>query len=64
MRFRIILANLLLTSVCIAFLVHFAMIKIYGQVLIQEPNTFMWCGEVLMFVGFIIFGIYNLAREK
>jgi len=59
---REILTNIILIGITVAFLTHFAMIGIYKQVLIQEPNLTIFAAEVCMLVTFAAFGISNLIH--
>ena len=61
---RILRTNILLIAWCTAFLVHFCMIAVQGQVLIQEPNPFILGYEIAIVVASIGFGIYNLVKFR
>ena len=43
------IASLLLCGLSVAFLIHFALIGIYGRQLIQEPNPAVYWLEVTFF---------------
>ena len=56
------ITNLLLIGISIAFLVHFIMIKIYGSVVISEPNKLILGLEIVGFIAIIGFGIWNIVK--
>ena len=56
------MTNALLGSLAIAFLVHFALIVIYGQQIIQEPNPLILVAEIAGLVGILAFAIWNMVR--
>ena len=60
---REIIANILLVSLAVAFLVHFGMIAAWGQVIIQEPNLGILIAEFVMLVGIVTFGVWNLIKK-
>lgn len=60
---RKIISNILMISLAVAFLVHFGMIAVWGQVIIQEPNFGILIVEILMLVGIVTFGVWSLVKE-
>jgi len=62
MRARYFLANVLVISLCIAFLVHFGLIAYHGQVVISEPRPVILALETIGIIGLIVFAFLNLVR--
>lgn len=56
------MTNILLLSLAIAFLVHLALIAIYGGVVIQEDNALILWLEVAAMVAITALAIYNLVK--
>ena len=63
MRIKDVLANGLLIGLALAFLIHFCLIAIYGEIVIQEPNTLMLGFEIASMITLIIFGFLNILRK-
>ncbi len=62
MRARYFLANIIVISLCIAFLVHFGLIAFYGQIVISEPYPVILGLEITGLLGLIVFAFLNLVR--
>ena len=62
MQMRYFLANIIVISLSIAFLVHFSLIAYYGQVVISEPYPVILALEMIGLVGLIVFACLNLVR--
>ena len=62
MQIRYILANVIVISLSIAFLIHFGLIAYYGQVVISEPYPLILALEMIGLIGLIVFAFVNLAR--
>ena len=62
MQIRHYLANIIVISLSIAFLVFFGLIAYYGQVLISEPNPLILVLEVVGLIGLIVFAFLNIVR--
>ena len=60
---RYFLANIIVISLSIAFLVHFGLIIYHGQVVISEPYPVVLALEITGLIAFIIFAVLNLARK-
>lgn len=63
MPFRYFMANLLTISLAMALLACFGVIVIYGGYYIEEPNSVILSLEILLLLGCIGFGVYNLIRR-
>jgi len=62
MRIRYMLANLVVISLSIAFLVHFGLITYYGQIVISEPYPVFLALEITGLICLIVFAVLNLVR--
>ena len=56
------MTNAFLFGLALAFLAHFMMIAVHGQVTIAEPNSLMLGLEIAAMVGVMIFAIINMIR--
>ncbi len=63
MQMRYLLANIIVISLSIAFLVHFGLIAYHGQIVIREPRPAVLTLEIIGLIGLIIFAVLNLARK-
>ena len=61
LKSRLFWASNLLIAVSVTWLVPFICILKYGTHTVQEPNIFILVGEIIMFGGFVLFGISNLV---
>ena len=50
-------------GLAVAFIVHFALLKIHGELRITEPSLLIWSLELTGFIAIIIFGILNVKGE-
>ena len=57
------IGNIALVATATAFLVHFFMIVVLGEVLIQEPHTSILIIEIILMVSLIALGVYNLLKQ-
>jgi len=60
------ITNFIVIGLALAFLVHFTMIAMWGQVLIQEPNTIILVLEIvglIVIMGFAISNLVHIARR-
>lgn len=55
------LSNTLLLAVTTYLLVHFGLIVKWGSYTIQEPNTFILYGEILLLAAIIVYSLVRLA---
>ena len=60
---RSIIANYLLIALASVFLIHFCLITIYGNIVIEEPNQLMLWFEIAVMIALIVFGIFNILRK-
>jgi len=60
MRFRLLTTSAALIGTCLAWLVPFADILVYGTHTVQEPNSFILFGELILFLLLITLGTSNL----
>jgi len=51
--------SVLVIALSTALLFHFITLVRYGSVVIQEPNSLILWGEIVMIVGCFIFGLFN-----
>jgi len=58
---RNVFADILLTGLSLAFLLHFAFIWRYGQLLVQEPNIIIRSLETGMLLIIFAFGVSRLV---
>ncbi len=63
MQMRYLLANIIVISLSIAFLVHFGLIAYHGQIVIREPQPVVLALEIIGLIGLITFAALNLARK-
>lgn len=57
-----IILSLLVVGMGAAFLWHFSLIHLHGQVLIQEPSLLILWAETVLAAGATVFGIYMFTR--
>ncbi len=62
MQTRYFLTNIIVISLCIAFLVHFGLIAYYGQIVISEPYPVILGLEIAGLLGLMVFAFINLVR--
>jgi len=62
-QFRNLIGNILLLGTVVAFLVHFALIGIYGRQLIQEPSPAIYWLEVSFFILCLGIAVSNIVME-
>lgn len=60
---RYLLANIIVISLSVAFLVHFGLITYYGQIIIYEPYPVVLVLEITGLIGLIVFAASNLVRK-
>ena len=61
MQIRYILANVIVISLSVAFLVHFGLIAYHGQVVISEPYPVILALEMTGLIGLMVFAFLNLV---
>lgn len=59
---RQILTILFMTGLALAFLVHFCLIALLGDILIQEPNRLILIAEIATMVAIAWFGVANFIK--
>lgn len=57
-RTKLLILSLLVIAMGAAFLWHFTLIHLRGQVLIQEPSALVLWAETVLFATITGFGIY------
>jgi len=51
-----------MTGLALAFLVHFCLIALLGDILIQEPNRLILIAEIATMVAIAWFGVANFIK--
>lgn len=54
--------NCILIGMAVCFLIHFSLIAVYKQLLIDEPHTVILGLEMALMVGVISLGIFNIIN--
>lgn len=62
-QLRNLISNVLLCAVTTAFLVHFALIGIYGKQVIQESSLTIYWSEVSFFILCLGFAVFNIVVQ-
>jgi len=62
MRTRLFWTSALLIAVCLAWLVPFSCILLYGTHVVREPSRLMLFCELCLFVGLVVFGVLNIVK--
>lgn len=57
------IAGVLIIGLGAAFLAHFILIAVYGNIQIQEPNPYILYSEIALMILVIAYGVYFTIRS-